>query len=430
MESTVPLEVTLRIEHADLGSLERVVAGALAEVGRALWQHLLSLLEAALPVPLRCPSCDGALKANGRARRRTVTLAGEVELRRRRFRCTTCGREEIPLDAALGLAPRVQHTLGVRELALRLVTELTYGRTARLLDETRGIGVSHGELHRWVAEEGSALEAAREATRESIFGPRPAVSPGGPAGKGTVWVSADGTMVHERGTDSEFEVKLGLVWRGSRPVSRGRRVLRERFLDAGTGSWTRFAESFVASCAALGVYEAEQIYFVSDGAPAIAYIRDHAFPTAIELLDWYHLSEALAGALGADQEAALAECLRVAAAGDVDGLLECLGRAERAAHLDPDGDKRVGKIRKVAGYVAANRRGIENYRIVPWASSGPMEKGVDMVVARRFKLRGMSWRREGLTHLLRLRLLRLNGGWDRYWKERFRAARLPWPVAA
>lgn len=59
-----------------------------------------------------------------------------------------------------------------------------------------------------------------------------------------------------------------------------------------------------------------------------------------------------------------------------------------------------------------------------------MEKAVDIVVARRFKARGMSWFRRGVSALVRLRLLRLNGTWTRYWHERFAAALRPWPSAA
>lgn len=88
-----------------------------------------------------------ALKANGHAPRRLVTLAGEVDVRRRRFRCRACGSEVVPLDGALGLEPRIQHSLGVRERALWLVTELSYAKTAATLDELRRLPVSHGELH-------------------------------------------------------------------------------------------------------------------------------------------------------------------------------------------------------------------------------------------------------------------------------------------
>jgi len=59
-----------------------------------------------------------------------------------------------------------------------------------------------------------------------------------------------------------------------------------------------------------------------------------------------------------------------------------------------------------------------------------MEKAIDLAIARRFKARGMSWFRRGASPLLHLRLLRLNGTWNRYWSQRFAAARRPWPVAA
>jgi len=51
--------------------------------------------------------------------------------------------------------------------------------------------------------------------------------------------------------------------------------------------------------------------------------------------------------------------------------------------------------------------------------SGAVEKTVDMLVARRFKLRGMSWYDRNPANLLRLRLLKINGEWDSYWNNRF-----------
>ena len=91
MECTVPVAVHLAIEHADVGSLERAVTDALARVGQALWAELLGRLDEALARPATCPACGDRLVANGRAPRRLVTLAGEVELRRRRYRCLGCG---------------------------------------------------------------------------------------------------------------------------------------------------------------------------------------------------------------------------------------------------------------------------------------------------------------------------------------------------
>ncbi len=427
MECTVPVEVHLATDHADVGSLERTVAAALAEVGLRLWRELVARLEADLPAPVACPACGGPVKANGRAPRRLVTLAGEVELRRRRYRCTTCGTESVPLDAALGLEPRTQHTLGVRERALWLVTEMSYAKAAETAGELRRWPVGRSELHRWVASEGTALEAARAAETEALLGAHPDRHPRLRRG-GTVWVSADGTMVHDRLTGTELEVKVGLVFDGVRRTGRNRRALTGRTLDAGTEGWTAFAERFTALCTELGVYEADRICFVSDGAASIRWIRERAFPTAIELLDWYHLADALRSAIGADRPDRLEQALAVAAPGDAGRLLELLaGWAYEEAGADL---ARSERLTSVWGYVATNRRAIENYAIVPLASSGPMEKAVDIAVARRFKARGMSWFRRGVSALVRLRLLRVNRTWDRYWAGRFAALLRPWPAPA
>lgn len=430
MESiAVPVSLTVQLhpEGADIGSLERAVSAGLAEVGRQLWAEIIGTLERSLVAGRGHVHCGGILKGNGRARRRMVTLAGEVGLSRRRYRCGACGAEVVPLDLALGLEPRMQHTTGVRERALFLVTELSYAKTARTLDELRGLSVSHGQLHNWVAEEGALIEAQAAARTEAVLGAHP---DRGSTGRmpGDVWVSADGTMVNDRWSGTHMEVKLGLVFTGTEQVGRDRRALTDRHLVGATGSWTTFAERFTAACAALGVYEAERILFVSDGAAAIRWIRERSFPDAIELLDWYHLVEQLRFGVGREHEEVLSTALGAAMPGDVDALLAILGAHAQA--IEGDDPEQAFRCRGVIGYVTNNRRGITNYRIIPLASSGPMEKGVDITICRRFKTRGMSWFRQGVSNLLHLKLLRLNGTWDRYWAGRLGAERRPWPTAA
>jgi hypothetical protein len=430
MESiAVPVSLTIdvHLDGADIGSLERAVSTGLAEVGQRLWVEIIGALERALVVRRGHVGCGGILKANGRAPRRIVTLAGEVSLSRRRYRCGACGGEVVPLDEVLGLAPRMQHTLGVRERGLWLVTELSYAKSAGTLEELRGLSVSHGQLHRWVTDEGARIEADIAARQDAVFGPHPERPPT-PLGQGDdVWVMADGTMVHDRGSGTHMEVKLGLIFSGVERTGKDRRRLLERHLVGGTGSWTSFSERFTAACAALGVYEAGRVLFVSDGAAAIRWIRERSFPDAIELLDWYHLTEQLRFGIGRDHPEVLERAMDAAMPGDVDALLDILVAHARA--LLPGDPEQAERCERVLGYVEHNRRGIANYRIVPLASSGPMEKGVDITIARRFKSRGMSWFRRGVSHLLHLKLLRLNGSWERYWAERMAAAQRPWPVA-
>jgi hypothetical protein len=79
----------------------------------------------------------------------------------------------------------------------------------------------------------------------------------------------------------------------------------------------------------------------------------------------------------------------MAAQGDADRLLELLaGWAYAKAGSDL---ARSDTLTAVWGHVANSRRAVENYAIVPLASSGPMDEAVDIVVARRLEARGMSW---------------------------------------
>jgi hypothetical protein len=66
-------------------------------------------------------------------------------------------------------------------------------------------------------------------------------------------------------------------------------ALTGRSYVGGTGSWTTFAERFTAVCAKLGVFDAERICFVPTAPPPSVWIRARRFPTALELLDWYHV---------------------------------------------------------------------------------------------------------------------------------------------
>jgi hypothetical protein len=50
--------------------------------------------------------------------------------------------------------------------------------------------------------------------------------------------------------------------------------------------------------------------------------------------------------------------------------------------------------------------------------TGAIEKGGDVVLCRRFKLRGMRWSRTGAEKVLQYCLLVLNNEWDAFWQTR------------
>ena len=67
MESiAVPVSVNVEVRPvgADIGSLERAISGALAEVARQLWAEVIAALERSLVVPRGHVGCGGILRAN------------------------------------------------------------------------------------------------------------------------------------------------------------------------------------------------------------------------------------------------------------------------------------------------------------------------------------------------------------------------------
>lgn len=76
------------------------------------------------------------------------------------------------------------------------------------------------------------------------------------------------------------------------------------------------------------------------------------------------------------------------------------------------------KLLELINYVSNNRDGIENASRVDFYGSGPIEKAVDITICRRFKKRGMSWYVHKANPLLALRLLKLNGERETYWRHK------------
>jgi hypothetical protein len=301
----------------------------------------------------------------------------------------------------------------VRERALWAVTEVSYAKAAAFLAKFTGLAVSPARLHGWVRAEGQHLETQEAAQQAATFGPRPTAAPTPGLGPPRLYVQVDGTMVRDRDGGS-MECKVGIAYSERVLISRNRIALLDKRTYAAFDDAATFGERFWVTCAAAGAATAQQIVFVSDGAEWIHTLQRAYFPGAVVILDPWHLEQRLWEVWGAGRPRLVAACLAAAWRGDVPGLQRRL-RAARAKVRDPE---HRAQIDGLLGYIAANAEGIRNLARFEATGSGAVEKTVDVVVTHRYKKRGMSWRRPGSRALLKLRLLRLNGAWDRYWGER------------
>jgi hypothetical protein len=95
--------------------------------------------------------------------------------------------------------------------------------------------------------------------------------------------------------------------------------------------------------------------------------------------------------------------------------------------------KNVEKLDELINYLNNRRAYIPNYRERraqrQYIGSAHVEKGNDLIVARRQKHQGMHWSEQTSDALAALRALMLNDGWDLYW-HRHRVLPLAIPANA
>ena len=173
---------------------------------------------------------------------------------------------------------------------------------------------------------------------------------------------------------------------------------------------------------------ARRVVFVADGARWLRdFFQDTLAPRGAALiLDWSHLHHRgyqVATQVCRDKPTRLrflGARGRLLWHGDVDGAIAAAEefRAEAKAPPDP---RRPAPLDEWIAYLDARRPSIPCYRerrrLRQYIGSGQAEKANDLLVARRQKNKGMHWSEETSTALMRLRTLRLNGDWDRYWQQ-------------
>jgi hypothetical protein len=139
------------------------------------------------------------------------------------------------------------------------------------------------------------------------------------------------------------------------------------------------------------------------------------------LLDWYHLAHRcrqISTQVCRDKPTRVRFVCTTTARlwhGAVDGAI-AVAEEQRAVA------KHVGPLDQWIHYLDTRRPIIpcyrERHRARQYIGSGQAEKANDLLVARRQKNQGMHWSEETSVALMRLRTLRLNGDWNRYWQRR------------
>jgi len=414
-EIKLSFKLSIVLNQTDIHFVEEELLKMRQELFLEVLKKVLSEIEKeALKGQGNCEICGSTMVKNGCEMKKIKTLIGEVAVNRVRLRCKRCELDIYPFDNAIGLSGKKHATLGVRERSLWAATEVSYEKSSAFLKKFAGLEVSRKKIHQMALEEGKAIERWQEARRASVFDKGKFADTTSNKAPDILYVQVDGTGINDRGSKEWMECKVGASYSQRVNISKNRIWLKDKKSYAAIENTDSFGQKFFLDCVSQGVLRAGKVIFIADGDRWIRRIKNDYFPDAIGVLDPWHLERSLKVTLGEEKCDLVELCMSAAFAGDGVKIINML--LDEIKYIN-EADKRE-KLASVIKYVRSNLDWIANIPKVDCAGSGPVEKTVDITVARRFKKRGMSWYRGGANPLIKLRLLKLNGEWDEYWQER------------
>lgn len=367
-------------------------AGAGRQVLQALCQEAVRRREQGV-----APQCCGASMDYHSRRWRTVkTLLGDVRLRRRYYRCLRCGRSLFPADGWLGWRGDFSHR--VQEAVAWECSLLPYrqarGSLAKLAGIELSVDAAERLVRRWGEEELSPAPYAERVDKDLV-------------------IEIDGTKTHLEDGWREVKVAACFSWDRADSDAEPQAVT----YSADWESAEQFRETLWQEALARGVTTARSVAVIGDGAPWIWEMVGHIFPRAVQILDWYHLSEHLWSAAklvhgeGSPETTVLVDRWKAEMReGRSEGVEEELRELVAAGKDDAE-----DTLRKCADYLQTHQHRLRYhlFRQHGWpVGSGVVEGACKHLIGLRFKRQSTRWTKQGARAVLHLRLDRLNRRWQ------------------
>jgi len=431
------LEEAVKEELPSLDALTKAVLASrqelTAQVTEALvrQRHAQALGQKNAP----CPQCGRMLPARGLVSRTVETLVGEVALERSYFYCLECKQGFYPLDEALELSER-RKQWDIQEAGARLAAEVPFETAQELFSQLTGLSLSDHTTHEVVGEVGQGLGVLEVSPTAEEIAQRVAQIAEGKKQPPILVLAIDGAHVPTRppeakgpGKGKKRQRARRARWRGEWKEAKGFRfylVDKERIVHV--LSWHQVQKDNQVGEALRQVKEAGlipegqvRLCVIGDGAKWIWNQAKELFPSAVQILDYYHLSERLhkvALAQFYDDPLKEREWVEATKARLFYGYLEwALSDLEG---IKPRDEEAGEEIRKLRGYLKENQRRVK-YRALRRKGypigSGGIESANKFISHVRLKRSGAWWYVEQANAMLALRCAKYNGTFRRVFQR-------------
>jgi hypothetical protein len=377
-----------------------------------------------------CLHCQRLLPARPAPPRTVHTMVGEVSLARPYFYCPSCQQGFAPLDNALQLSER-RTQWDMQQAAARLAAEVPFETAQELFTQLTSLSLSDHTIHAVAGELSQELGVLEVSPTAAEMAQRVAEMAAGKTWRPIMVLAIDGAFVPTRPAQAKGEAtgrqrtrarRAG--WQGEWKEAKGFRfylVDQERIVHV--LSWYQVARDEDVGTALKRVKDAGlipedqvRLCVIGDGAKWIWKQVNALFPTAVQILDYYHCSEHVhkVGGLQFGEDAVQArEWVEAMMArlfwGYVDWAIEGLET------LQPREDQTAEEIRKLIGFLR-NNAGRLHYRTARKGGypigSGGIEAANKSISHVRLKRSGAWWYVEQANHMLALRCAIYNGTFE------------------
>jgi len=369
-----------------------------------------------------CPICGRRLRRKRIDPKTLSTLQGEFDLDRPYFYCSDCPWSGHPLDMELGLA-RGRHQFDVQEQMVRLTADLPYELSAEHFERLTGVAAGSHFAHTTLNEiatyakfsdvmpkTGDIEERIKEVTESGKSPP-------------VMIISIDGAHAPIRPPGGRKDKRGKGEWKETKGVRVYLATSDDRIVHL--LSWHRNGDkkSFAWDLKRIAAQLPEtdlQIAALADGAPWIWKLVKRFFPSARQVLDYFHCAEhvhKVANEQYADSSAAAEWAEATLSRLSLGRVSDVIGGLKR---MRPRNESAREEIRKLVGYIHKNRQRIGyddcDSEGIPKGSGG-IESANKYIHHARLKRSGAWWLRPNANAMLLIRCAVYNATFNRVFDQ-------------
>ena len=411
------MELNLRIlqKETNFKDLERKIFRIVCNEAREILKKYLENIDQAI---MECRDKD-KFKLKDIKERTFDTLFGEVTIERRYYKDSN-DEFRFLLDEYLNIPANDRQSPALKEIALDLVKELPYRKTADKIDNILETSTSHTTVFNWVQKEGSKLSKEAETKRFDLFrdGLIPDEKDEDRIEIEHLFVEADGIHIPlQKDDNKKGELKLGMSYQGwekRHPMSDEYNLTGKKYYGGVFSSDEFWKETAAEMYEDYSFSDGSISVLCGDGADWITTGKEFIPQIEVRFLDEYHLNKKFFKKLGRSKF--VPKLLDNIEENDIDKLRENLKKARQYRHKKKDKEK----VDELKNYLLNNWEFIQDKKNDNLGlpdeirGLGAMESNIDKVLANRFKKRGMRWSREGARNLAKIIIADRNNSLEKH----------------